>query len=564
MIDGPQILRCAIYTRKSTEHGLEQEFNSLDAQRESCGSYIGSQRNEGWRSIETTFDDGGFSGGTTERPGLKALMTAVRSGKVDVVVVYKVDRLTRSLADFARIVDLFDEHGVSFVSVTQQFNTTTSMGRLTLNVLLSFAQFEREITSERIRDKIQASKEKGMWMGGVPPFGYDNQDRELVVNPADAQCVRHIFERYVELKSIVVLRSELKDRLVTTRRRIGRSGRAYGGKPFSRSSLYIMIQNELYLGKVRFKGVTYQGKQEAIVPLELWNRVQVILEENRQQRTHRRNTGGGGLLTGLLFGSDGGAFFSVYTSKGSRQYRYYVSKELRSRSQDRPFRVSAHALEKIVRDEIAERLRDKAFVIAQFANRTASDLSTPDLIQSAERLAVIIETAEALTLRGLIERVVLDRRAMRICLHGKRVMDEISGCENPKSETVESIEFEIEKNLRLKRSGSGNSVVIIKPPGEGRAIPDKHLVKAIAKGHLLYGKMLSGEFDSIAELAKSESIDRRYMSRVLQLAFLSPRIVDAICEGSEPEDLTTEALLKAKDFPMDWQEQEKIWGFVAS
>lgn len=366
------------------------------------------------------------------------------------------------------------------------------------------------------------------------------------------------------MKSIVTLRSELKDRQITTRRRIGRSGRAYGGKPFSRGSLYIMIQNELYVGKVLFKGLTYQGKQEAIVPLDLWNRVQAVLKENRQQRTHTRNTGSGGLLTGLLFGPDGSAFFSVYTSKGSRRYQYYVSKDLRSRSEDRPFRVSAHALEKIVRDEIAERLRDKAFVVARFADRSALDLSTSELIQGAERLAAIIETADAPTFRGLVERVVLDRRSMRICLHGKRVMDEIYGHENSEIEVVESIEFEIRKNLRLKRSGSGNSIVIIKPPGDGRAIPDKHLVKAIAKGHLLYGKMLSGEFGSIAELAKSESIDRRYMSRVLQLAFLSPRIVDAICNGSEPEDLTTEALLKAKDFPMDWQEQERIWGFGTS
>lgn len=559
-----QMLRCAIYTRKSTEHGLEQEFNSLDAQGEACEAYIRSQCEQGWHSVDAVFDDGGFSGGTTDRPGLIALMAAVRAGRVDVVVVYKVDRLTRSLSDFARIVDLFDKHGVSFVSVTQQFNTTTSMGRLTLNVLLSFAQFEREITSERIRDKIQASKEKGMWMGGAPPFGYDNKDRELVVNQVDAKGVRHMFERYIELKSIVALQWELNDKKIFTRKRISRSGKSYGGKPFSRSSLYIMIQNELYIGKVRFKGVSYEGKQEAIVPLELWNEAQAVLKENRRQRAHRKNNGSGGLFSGLLTGSDGKAFFSVSTSKGSRRYRYYVSKDLRSRSDDRPFRVSADALEKIVREEIAERFRDREFVLARTENLVAPDLETSELIRNAETLAETAASGDAPALRELIDQIVLDRRSLQIRLKAEVVLRYLYGeeCDDPGAES--HFDIAITRGLRLKRSGSGNSIVIMKPRRGGQSTPDKHLVKAIARGHLLYGKLLSGEFDSIAELAKSEQIDKRYLSRVLQLAFLSPRIVDAICNGSEPEDLTTEALLKAKDFPMDWQEQERIWGFAGS
>lgn len=564
MTDGQQKLRCAIYTRKSTEHGLEQEFNSLDAQREACEAYIKSQHDQGWRSVEETFDDGGFSGGTSNRPGLSRIMDAVRAGRVDVVMVYKVDRLTRSLSDFAKIVDLFDHHCVSFVSVTQQFNTTTSMGRLTLNVLLSFAQFEREITSERIRDKIQASKEKGMWMGGSPPFGYDNQDRELVVNQADAKCVRHIFGRYIELKSMIALQCELTDKKIFTRKRIGRSGKAYGGKPFSRGALYTLIQNELYIGNVLFKGISYKGKQEAIVPAELWNAAQAVLGKNRRQRSHRKNNGSGGLLSGLLVGSDCSAFSSVFTSKGSRRYRYYVSKGLRSRSDDRPFRVSASALEKIIQDEVARRFRDKEFVLALTAKLHAPDLVASQLIENAGVLSETVVTGDGPALRELIDQIVLDRRSLRIRLKAEVVLRYLLGEERSDPGIESHIDIEVTRELRLKRSGSGNSIVIMKPPGEDRSLPDKHLIKAIARAHLCRDKLLSGEFASLAEIAKSEAVDRRYLSRVLHLAFLSPRIVDAICNGSEPEDLTTEALLKAKDFPMDWREQEKIWGIVAS
>ena len=268
------IFRCAIYTRKSSDEGLEQEFNSLDAQREACEAYIVSQRHAGWTALPDLYDDGGLSGGTMERPALQRLLADVRAGKVQIIVVYKVDRLTRSLADFAKIVDVLDAHDASFVSVTQQFNTTTSMGRLTLNMLLSFAQFEREIAGERIRDKIAASKAKGMWMGGNVPLGYDVRDRKLIVNPTEAESVRMIFRRYAELGSVALLKAELDLLGVVSKRREGAGGFLSGGKPFSRGALYLLLQNRLYRGEIAHKGNVYPGQHQAIVDVELWQVVQ--------------------------------------------------------------------------------------------------------------------------------------------------------------------------------------------------------------------------------------------------------------------------------------------------
>jgi site-specific DNA recombinase len=277
-------LRCAIYTRKSSEEGLDQAFNSLDAQREACAAFIVSQKHEGWTLSPTLYDDGGFSGGTMERPALKRLMADIEAGQIDVIVVYKVDRLTRALSDFAKLVEVFDRHGVSFVSITQQFNTTTSMGRLTLNVLLSFAQFEREVTGERIRDKIAASKKKGMWMGGMPPLGYDVQDRKLVVNENEARTVVDIFRRYRSLKSVHALREGLIAAGMVSKRRIRPDGTAYGGQKLSRGALYLILRNRVYRGETTHKGKAYPGEHPAIVEEALWDDVQAVLAENRVER----------------------------------------------------------------------------------------------------------------------------------------------------------------------------------------------------------------------------------------------------------------------------------------
>ena len=307
-----KIFRCAIYTRKSSEHGLEQDFNSLDAQREAAEAYIKSQAHEGWRLIKTHYDDGGLSGGTLERPALQSLLADIEARKIDIVVVYKVDRLTRSLADFAKLVELFEGHGVSFVSVTQQFNTTTSMGRLTLNVLLSFAQFEREIAGERIRDKFAASRRKGMWMGGTIPLGYDVQDRKLIVNKAEAETVRLIFARYLALGCVSSLQADLDRKGVRSKQRILTSGRVLGGSSFGRGALYHLLQNRIYRGEVVHKGTAYPGEHEAIVDEELWNAVQAKLSGNRTRRRQARIESGA-ILGGLIFDDRGNRMSPTYT-----------------------------------------------------------------------------------------------------------------------------------------------------------------------------------------------------------------------------------------------------------
>ncbi|SNR52176.1 recombinase family protein [Paracoccus sediminis] len=358
-------LRCAVYTRKSSEEGLEQEFNSLHAQREACESYIASQRSEGWVLVRDQYDDGGISGGTLERPGLKRLMADIEDGLVDVVVVYKIDRLSRSLADFAKLVEVFDRNGVTFVSVTQSFNTTTSMGRLTLNILLSFAQFEREVTAERIRDKVAASRKKGMWMGGVPPFGYRVENRKLLVDEPPAAHVRWIFARFIEIGSCTLLAREGARGLGTPR-----------GNRIDKKYLYRMLSNRAYLGEAVHKGDSYPGEHEAIIDRETWDRVHAILQESPRKRAARTRAETPALLKGLLFGPDGAAFSPTHTRKGGRLYRYYVSQTvLKHGAGSCPVgRVPAGEIEAAVIDQLRAVFRQPEIVAGTWkAARTQDD-----------------------------------------------------------------------------------------------------------------------------------------------------------------------------------------------
>jgi len=316
--------RCAVYTRKSTDEGLDQEYNSLEAQRDAGLAYIASQRHEGWIAIDDSYDDGGYSGGNLDRPALKRLLADIEAGRIDIVVVYKIDRLTRSLPDFAKLVEVFDRNGVSFVSVTQQFNTTTSMGRLTLNILLSFAQFEREVTGERIRDKIAASKAKGMWMGGMPPLGYDVVERKLVVNEREAALVRDIFRRYAEHGSAARLVRELAVEGHTTKAWVTQGGRQRTGRPIDQQYIFAMLRNRIYLGEIRNKGVWYAAQHEAIVPQELWEAAHAFIERRKQSpREHRAKHPA--LLAGLLYAPDGQRMLHTFVKKkNGRMYRYYV------------------------------------------------------------------------------------------------------------------------------------------------------------------------------------------------------------------------------------------------
>ena len=415
-------LRCAVYTRKSSEEGLEQEFNSLHAQREACESYIASQRSEGWVLVRDQYDDGGISGGTLERPGLKRLLADVEDGLVDVVVVYKIDRLSRSLMDFSKLVEVFDRNGVTFVSVTQSFNTTTSMGRLTLNILLSFAQFEREVTAERIRDKVRASRMKGMWMGGCPPFGYEVKDRKLVINEADAAHVRWIFARFLEIGSGTELARELAKRGVRTSR----------GNRIDKKYLYRLLNNRALIGEAVHKGdqLSRRARRDHR-SRDTWDKVHAILQESPRKRAARTRADTPALLKGLLFGPDGAAFSPTHTRKGGRLYRYYVSQTvLKHGAGSCPVgRVPAGEIEAAVIDQLRAVFRQPEIVAGTWKAARAQD---DDITEADARAALqqldplwdeLFPAEQARIVALLVERVDIGTDGLNVRLR----MDGLGG-----------------------------------------------------------------------------------------------------------------------------------------
>jgi len=405
-------VRCAIYTRKSSEEGLEQEFNSLQAQREACEAFINSQRHEGWVCLRAAYDDGGFSGATMDRPALQQLLADLTAGRVDTVVVYKIDRLTRSLADFAKIVEILDAKGASFVSVTQQFNTTTSMGRLTLNVLLSFAQFEREVIGERIRNKIAASKRKGMWMGGVPPLGYRAQDRKLVIVDSEAEIVRFIFRRYAEIGSVRLLKDELEARSIQGKLRTSASGRLRGGKPFARGALYLMLQNRIYRGEIVHREQSYVGEHTPIIDQPLWDAVQAQLASNAAERNSGGKTRQPSLLAGMLFDGDGNRMTPSYAVKKGTRYCYYVSRPLITKDQTEGFaalRVPAGEIEQLVTSRVRQWLLDPGSIYKSPSARLPDPSMQQRLVARAadigKRWPELPVARKRTVLTALIERI---------------------------------------------------------------------------------------------------------------------------------------------------------------
>ena len=415
--------RCAVYTRKSTDEGLDQEYNSLEAQRDAALAFISSQRHEGWIAIDDGYDDGGFSGGNMNRPALKRLLADIEDGRIDVVVVYKIDRLSRSLGDFAKIVDLFDAHGVTFVSVTQQFNTTTSMGRLTLNILLSFAQFEREVTGERIRDKLAASKAKGMWMGGVPPLGYDVQDRKLIINEPEAALVRDIFTRYAEHGSAAQLVRELQIEGHTTKAWVTQGGRHRQGRTIDQQCLFSMMRNRLYLGEITNHGQSYLGQHQAIIGRELWDAVHAIIEKRKKgPRIH--NTENPALLAGLLYAPDGQRLIPSHTTKkDGRRYRYYVpylEKRQSAGASNQPGRrgmgaLPAAEIESAVLTQVHQILQAPEMIIgvwqASMALRDRDAFDEPTILVAMRQISTVwgqlFPAEQHRIMRLLIERVQL-------------------------------------------------------------------------------------------------------------------------------------------------------------
>ena len=546
--------RCAIYTRKSSEEGLEQNFNSLHAQRQACEAFVKSQAGEGWRLIKTAYDDGGFSGGTMERPALMTLLAHVKEKRIDVVVVYKVDRLTRSLADFAKIVEIFDAHGVSFVAVTQQFNTTTSMGRLTLNVLLSFAQFEREVTGERIRDKIAASKQKGMWMGGTPPLGYDLRDRRLVVNKAEAETVRLIFRLYIEYKTLRRIREELDRRSVTSKQWMSRGSVRHGGFPFGRGALYHLLANPIYVGEIRHKNVTYPGQHEAIIERATWQRVQEMLGKKAAHPRGRTVRKSAGLLMGKLFDENGEPLYSCWAKKGQRRYRYFVSKRLvrgTAKPDDRGWRLPAERTELAVMAGTGQMLSDRG---ALASTLKACGFAAGELKQAIEAIDAKvnqkIETTGATS--TLIERVELKRYSMHITLNLRALLpaDRFpAGGANLRITRLIP--------LQMKRRGVETRLVL---PGEAVVAPrtDPALLRALARSYQWFGELAAGTAVSTKQIAAREGVSDSYVRHLVPFALLAPAIVESICAGRQGVCLSAERLKTQAGLPIEWDAQQRL------
>ena len=554
----PKSHRCAIYTRKSSEEGLEQDFNSLHAQREACEAFIKSQASEGWKLIKTAYDDGGLSGGTMERPALQRLLKDIGEGLVDVIVVYKVDRLTRSLADFAKMVELFDAHGVSFVAVTQQFNTTTSMGRLTLNVLLSFAQFEREVTGERIRDKIAASKRKGMWTGGVPPLGYDVRDRRLVVNPAEAKTVRSIYEKYLDLGCVRQLRRELNKRGIVSKVRVSQKGISSGGCRFSRGALYELLANPIYVGEVRHKQERYPGQHEPILARELWEKVQQRLKESAVRRREASTSAIASPLAGKIVDARGEPLYVQGAAKAGRRYRYYVSRSLVNSSANddgKGWRLAAPEIERAVANAARQILNDRAGMLVALEN---SEIESPDVRATVESTSALCRRLEDATearacMAELIDRVELREDGIRVTLKIE------VPCSRTGVETISLLRLSAFVPLRMKRRGVETRIIITAGDEPPRKV-DPALIKAVARAREWFHTLASGQGRTLAEIGRREGIAKRYVERLSRLAFVAPAIVEAICQGYQPAELNAETLLNRIDLPLEWSAQSKALG----
>ena len=564
---GRQKVRCAIYTRKSTEEGLEQDFNSLDAQREAGEAFILSQKHEGWVILPTHYDDGGYSGGTLERPALQRLLDDIRGSKVDVVVVYKIDRLTRSLLDFAKIVEVLDAHGVSFVSVTQAFNTATSMGRLTLNVLLSFAQFEREVTGERIRDKIAASKKKGMWMGGYPPLGYDVKDRKLVLNSAEAETVRYIFRRYQELGSVRLLKEHLDETGIVSKHRLAPDGRPYGARPVARGALYHMLQNRIYRGEIVHKHHAYPGEHEPIVDEDLWQEVQTTLAANRIDRGAGQGNRHLSLLAGLIYDALGEPMTPSHAAKKGVRYRYYVSKSLLTGEKEatKGQRIPAAHIEALVTGRIRTWLADPIAVLNAVQCCGSDAAAQKRLLDEAARLARSWQDLDADRLRAILRAAVT-----RVQVHSDRVdvtVDQMGVAlwlnaqdqrqlAHPRADDRERHLMVLTIPARLKRTGIEMRIVI--EDGSEPANVDPGLVRLLVRAYAIRARVVEEPSLPLKEIAAEQGISSSYITRLFRLAFLAPDIVAAILNGRHPPQLTANRLMDDTRLPLDWRAQREL------
>jgi DNA invertase Pin-like site-specific DNA recombinase len=521
--------------------------------------------------VPDLYDDGGLSGGTMERPALKRLLADIESGRIDVVVVYKVDRLTRSLTDFARIVEIFDARDASFVSVTQAFNTTSSMGRLTLNVLLSFAQFEREVTGERIRDKIAASKKKGMWMGGLPSLGYDVGDRKLVVNEIEAQTVRHIYERYIELGSVRQLKMELDDEGIVSKIRTFAGGVSAGGKPFSRGALYWMLKNRLYLGEVVHKDLCYPGEHDAIINEALWDKVQMVLNQNRNPRNLNASAQSPSLLAGLLYDDTGERMTPSHAVRRGKRYRYYISCSLLKQTREeasRGRRVPVADIEGLVIQRIWGLLSNQGDLFQAIEPLVPDANDQQHLLGRAAQLSRAWFDLPPVDMRdhlqSIIQRIVIHDSKVDIHIDRHNLIDALEGKHGGNLPSADSPSTSVPLTLtvqaRLRRTGMQQKIIIDGP--SGKAEPDANLIKLITEAHHLNAQLIAGNGASLASIAAAAQIGGSWFTRLIRITHLAPDITKAILDGRHPPELTANKLLRDTRLPLDWDEQRKMLGFV--
>lgn len=526
-------VRCAIYTRKSSEEGLEQDFNSLDAQREACEAYIKSQMHEGWVLLDKQYNDGGYSGGTMERPAFKELLKDIENDEVDIVVVYKVDRLTRSLMDFSKIIDVFDRHETSFVSITQQFNTTTSMGRLTLNILLSFAQFEREVTGERIRDKIAASKKKGMWMGGRPPIGYKKEDKKLVIHKEEAQKVRMIFDKYLDLKSVPKLMHYLKENEIKTKT----------DKYFSKGQLYHLLSNRVYIGKITHKDKVYDGEHEAIICDDFFEKVQKLLYENKVDKTCGVKCSSNSLLAGLIYDDLGNKMTPSHSNSHGRRYRYYISRALKNNEETGSVsKIPAGEVEKFVIETTKEFLQDKKQIQKIVSEYKISKQNK--LIYIAQDIQ---DYSEPKLIRAIIHKIMVSKNLIEITYNEvsiKKVLNTLANNQEivipDKNEDLTPII--ISKNIKITQSSRNDNLLILNAEEYDTPEPNPYLVNAIVKCHYYHKQLQEGK--TIKYLQTEEGLkDSKYIRNILNLKYISPKLTEQILDGNQDEGLNLQKLI---------------------
>lgn len=531
-------IRCAIYTRKSTEEGLEQEFNSLQAQWEACEAYIKSQKHEHWQLLPSEYDDGGYSGGNMERPALKRLLQDVQNGLVDIIVVYKIDRLTRSLMDFSKIVEILDKHNASFVSITQHFNTTTSVGRLTLNMLLSFAQFEREVTGERIRDKISASKKKGMWMGGKPPLGYYRKDKKIYPDEEKSILINNIFKKYIELKSTTLLKDWLDKQ----------------GHNISVGNLNCILRNKAYIGLVGHKGTWYPGEHQRIISKELFEQAQTVMADNRINRQHYGPSKS--LLSGKLYDDKGNAMSPSWsTGSSGKKYRYYVSQALIRKEPSKLGKigkVSLPQLENFIDSWFNEFLKEKNKIYPYVQHFEVTKQKKLLKLLSSYTITRDIEKA-------LIKRVKLNPNKIEVTLYQEQETELFNAIyENREMLLLKPEELKQEKPYtepyHIGTIANGEKIIVgqfVEP----KKRPHNELIKILNQAYTWHQEILDGK--TTQEIANRDKVCVQYVRRILNLSFLSPKIVRTILNGTQPTDCTLKKLLAIK--VSDWQEQDQIF-----